>query len=107
MNAVLQTESSIIAPHRETLIGKSLEELRAMVAEMGEPAFRADQLHHWLYVKCVRDFSAMTNLKKTFREKLAERYAIGSLSIAEKQVSRDGTTKYLFRLSDGKVVESV
>lgn len=92
---------------KEGLIGKSLDELRALVAEMGEPAFRADQLHHWLYVRCVRDWEQMTNLKKTFRQKLAEQYQIGSLTIAEKQVSQDGTIKYLFRLPDGKVVESV
>jgi 23S rRNA (adenine2503-C2)-methyltransferase len=92
---------------REALIGQSLEDLRALAREMGEPSFRADQLHHWLYVRCVRDFDAMTNLKKSFREKLAERFQVGTLTIAEKQVSRDGTCKYLFRLADGRVVESV
>jgi 23S rRNA (adenine2503-C2)-methyltransferase len=109
MNAVLQNSVSnaLLPPGKEPLLGKSLEELRALVAEMGEPSFRADQLHHWLYVHCVRDYEAMTNLKKSFREKLAERYQVGSLVIDQKQVSQDGTTKYLFRLPDGKVVESV
>ncbi len=105
MNAVLEP----LAPtqHLPPLIGKSMEELRALVTEMGEPAFRAEQLHHWLYVHCVRDWEQMTNLKRSFREKLAAQYQVGSLTIAEKQVSADGTTKYLFRLPDGKVVESV
>ncbi len=94
-------------PQKTPLIGMSLEELRALVKEMGEPAFRADQLHHWIYVRCIRDFDAMTNLKKEFRQKLAENYQVGVLAVAEKQVSQDGTTKYLFRLPDGKVVESV
>lgn len=89
------------------LIGKTLDELRDMVVEMGEPKFRADQLHHWIYVRCERDFEKMTNLKKTFREKIAETYQVGSLKIKEKQVSDDGTIKYLFELLDGSVVESV
>ncbi len=92
---------------QEALLGKSLEDLRALVKEMGQPAFRADQLHHWLYVRGVRDYDGMTNLKKEFRAQLAERFRIGQLEIAEKQVSADGTLKYLFRLPDGKVVESV
>lgn len=92
---------------KPALIGMSLPELRALVQEMEEPTFRADQLHHWLYVKCVRHFDQMSNLKKTFRDKLAERYQVGSLVIDQKEVSQDGTVKYLFRLPDGKVVESV
>jgi 23S rRNA (adenine2503-C2)-methyltransferase len=112
MNALINTlsEQSTApqAPQRaETLIGKSLEELRALVKEMGEPAFRAEQLHHWIYVRSVRDWDKMTNLKKEFRTKLAERYSVGLLEVDEKQVSADGTIKYLFRLPDGKVVESV
>lgn len=110
MNAQLQTENPVtssIATPLEPLLGKSLDELRALVREMDEPAFRAEQLHQWIYVHCVRDFEKMTNLKKSFREKLSARYQVGSLTVAEKQVSQDSTTKYLFRLPDGKVVESV
>ncbi len=92
---------------KPALIGKSLDELKMLVKEMGEPAFRAEQLHHWLYVKCVRDLEAMSNLKKSFKEKLSDQYQMGALTIAEKQVSADGTVKYLFRLYDGRVVESV
>lgn len=110
MNAVLQSsipsENTTTAP-LEPLLGKSLDELRALVKGMDEPAFRAEQLHQWIYVHCVRDFEQMTNLKKTFRDKLSAKYQVGSLTVAEKQVSQDGTTKYLFRLPDGKVVESV
>ncbi len=92
---------------QEALVGKTAEELKAIAISMGEPAFRADQLHHWLYVRCARDFDQMTNLKKTFRAKLAEQYRISDLTIASKQVSADGTTKYLFRLADGALIESV
>lgn len=92
---------------KEALIGKSIEELRALVKSLDEPAFRAEQLHQWIYVKCVRHFDNMTNLKKEFRDKLAERFQVGSLVIDQKEISQDGTIKYLFRLPDGKVVESV
>jgi hypothetical protein len=61
------------------LIGMSLPELRDMVKAMGEPSFRADQLHHWIYVKCFRDWELMTNLKRSFRDTISERYQIGSL----------------------------
>ncbi len=110
MNAVLQTPPPSHPEAiglKEPLIGKSMEELRTLVVSMDEPAFRAEQLHQWLYVKCVRDFDAMSNLKQSFRAKLAERFQIGSLAIDQKEVSQDGTVKYLFRLPDGKVVESV
>ncbi len=90
-----------------SLVGLTHDELKAVVSELGEPAFRADQLHQWLYVKNVRDYDAMLNLKKSFRETLASTYRIGCLEIAEKQVSEDGTIKYLFRMDDGQMIESV
>jgi 23S rRNA (adenine2503-C2)-methyltransferase len=92
---------------KESLIGKTADEIKTLVQAMGEPAFRAVQLHHWLYVHSVRDFEKMTNLAKSFRTKLAQGFQAGPLTVEEKQVSADGTTKYLFRLPDGKVVESV
>jgi 23S rRNA (adenine2503-C2)-methyltransferase len=115
MNAVLHsladTETATITdsytPQKEVLLGMSMEALRALVKNMDEPAFRAEQLHQWLYVKCVRSFDEMTNLKKSFRDKLAERFQVGSLVVDQKECSQDGTVKYLFRLPDGKVVESV
>lgn len=104
---LLKQPVSTGAEERQPLLGKSLEELRELVIGMGEPRFRADQLHHWLYVRGMRDFEAMTNLKKEFRKKLAERFTIGALEIADKQTSGDGTVKYLFRLPNGDIVESV
>jgi 23S rRNA (adenine2503-C2)-methyltransferase len=89
------------------LIGHTAADLTQLVQTMGEPRFRAEQLHHWLYVRCARDFDAMTNLAKPFREKLAEQFSVGPLTIARKQVSKDGTHKYLFQLPDSNVVESV
>ncbi|MFN9691046.1 MAG: 23S rRNA (adenine(2503)-C(2))-methyltransferase RlmN [Vampirovibrionales bacterium] len=89
------------------LIGKTQAELVDLFTEMGHPRFRAEQVHHWLYVKCVQSFDEMLNLSKGFRQHLAESFQIGTLQIASKQVSEDGTVKYLFQCADGNVIESV
>ncbi len=92
---------------KPALIGSNLSQLETLVESLDEPRFRAKQLHSWVYVKNVRRFDQMTNLAKSLREKLAESYTIGSLDLVEKERSTDGTQKYLFRLSDGALVESV
>lgn len=89
------------------LIGHDLSQLETLVQSLGEPKFRAKQLYSWLYVKHARDFETMTNLAKSLRAKLQEAYEVGQLTIAQKQVSQDGTIKYLFQLADGQRVESV
>jgi 23S rRNA (adenine2503-C2)-methyltransferase len=92
---------------KKNLIGLTLADFEALVSELGESKFRARQLHSWVYVHTVRDVEAMTNLSKPLRDKLAQQYRIGSLALANKQVSSDGTQKYLFQLDDGQKVESV
>ncbi|XVJ51201.1 MAG: 23S rRNA (adenine(2503)-C(2))-methyltransferase RlmN [Vampirovibrio sp.] len=89
------------------LIGKTQAELLELFTALGHPRFRAEQLHHWLYVKGVQDFSAMRNLSKAFQQELREHFQIGTLRIASKQLSQDGTVKYLFQCADGNVIESV
>lgn len=92
---------------KPSLIGKTLEELKALVQAMGHPAFRGEQLHNWLYVRCEREFEKMSNLSKSFRAELAAKYEVGVLALVSRQISKDGTRKYLFKLPDGEVVESV
>lgn len=75
--------------------------------ELGEPAFRARQVWQWLWQKQARSFSAMTNLSKSSRAQMEERCVIRWPEIAQKQVSRDGTIKFLLRLADGETVETV
>ncbi|MBO8142239.1 MAG: 23S rRNA (adenine(2503)-C(2))-methyltransferase RlmN [Firmicutes bacterium] len=82
-------------------------ELEALVAELGEPRYRARQMMQWLYGHGAVDLDRMTNLPKAFRKKLAEKAFIGRMSIADVQVSRDGTRKYLLRTLDGDAVEAV
>lgn len=86
----------------------NLAELTEFVASIGEKAFRAKQLYQWLHVKQVYAFDDMTNLSKTFREKLSEVSFITDLKQEQVQISQiDGTRKYLFLLEDGNVIESV
>ncbi|MEK7819959.1 MAG: 23S rRNA (adenine(2503)-C(2))-methyltransferase RlmN, partial [Pseudomonadota bacterium] len=79
------------------LIGLSREELKAELARLGEPAFRAEQLWHWMYFRGATDFARMTTLAKSLREKLAAHYRIGRPAVARALVSEDRTRKWLLR----------
>ncbi len=85
----------------------TLPELTAAIKELGQPAFRGKQVYTWLH-KGVRSYDEMTNLPKTLRDTLAEKYPIQAPKVVRKQESqRDGTIKYLWQLSDGNCVETV
>ncbi len=86
----------------------NIEQLQEVFAQIGEKAFRAKQAYDWMHKKLVRDFDEMSNLSRQLRDKCKEQYAFTSLEILQVQESKlDGTRKYLFRLYDGNVVESV
>lgn len=85
----------------------SQEELAQAVKAMGVPAFRASQITGWLR-RGVSSFDEMTNLPAAMRSALSQQYVIPSVCIEKKLVSKlDGTVKYLFRLSDGELIEAV
>ena len=82
-------------------------EIGAVLKELGQPAFRAKQVYTWLH-KGVRSYDEMTNLPKSLRDVLAETYPICAPEVVRKQESqKDGTIKYLWKLSDGNCVETV
>ena len=86
----------------------NLKELQEFMESIGEKAFRAKQLYQWLHEKQVCDWEEMTNLSKSLREKLKEHARLTILEPVEIQTSQlDGTKKYLFRLQDGNMIESV
>ena len=85
----------------------ALEQLAEQLKAMGQPAFRAKQIFHWLHQKLVTEFSAMTDQPKALLAKLEEEYYIAAPVIQRRQQSRDGTVKYLFRLADGNCIETV
>ncbi len=83
------------------------DELKAVLDEMGQPAFRAKQVHEWVFEKGAVNFDEMTNLPKALRADLAERFTFGAPVELTRQVSRDGSRKYLLQFPDGVSVETV
>ena len=85
----------------------TIPEIGVVLKELGQPAFRAKQVFSWLH-KGVRSFDEMTNLPKTLRDTLEERYPICSPEVLRERVSqKNGTIKYLWKLADGNCVETV
>ena len=85
----------------------TMEELKEFMTKIGEKPFRAKQIYAWLHQQLVTSWDEMTNLSKSLREKLSA-YPITALTQADVRISKiDGTRKYLFRLEDGNVIESV
>jgi len=81
--------------------------LKSFAARHGEPAYRANQVLQHLWKAPRESFDAMTQLPKQLRDKLAEEFEIPRLAAAARQLSTDGTEKFLFRLSDGEHIETV
>lgn len=106
-NAKKTRDSLIIAFMLKSIKSYSLEELSQTMEDLGQPRFRAEQLAQWLYVHHVSSFDEMTNLSKALRAELAEKYSLPVASILDKQVSADGTRKYILRFADGECVETV
>lgn len=86
----------------------TMEELETEMTALSEKKFRAKQIFSWLHKEKACAFSEMTNLSKKLREDLENTYVLPVLQVVEKQTSRiDGTRKYLLRLPDGNIIESV
>jgi len=88
---------------------KSLTEsdLKKEFALQGEPAYRIAQVLDWVYVRRVTDWDAMTNLPRELRARLKEKFSLGGLELVRKQGARDTTQKFLWRLADHALIESV
>lgn len=86
----------------------TLSELQEEMERLGEKRFRAGQIYSWLHEKLADDFQEMTNLSGALRERLEQEYELIRLPLVKVQTSvQDGTSKFLFRLGDGSVIESV
>lgn len=91
----------------KTLTGLTKEELNTLIKELDEPLYRAEQLHHWLYIKSCSNFDQMINVSKSLKNKISQSYQISSTEIIQKQISSDGTIKYLLGFPDNQKVETV
>ena len=89
------------------LAGLRLCELEDLMQELKATKFRAKQIHNWIYFKSVSNIDEMTNLSKDFREELKKIATVTETKIKLKQVSKDGTIKYLVEYPDGECVETV
>jgi 23S rRNA (adenine2503-C2)-methyltransferase len=102
-------------PETTTLPAPSLpdirNETRSTLAQQfslwNQPGYRLEQLLDWLYCRRVETWDAMTNLPKSLRSQLASVWSLGALSLLRKQGSKDSTQKFLWRLKDGSLIESV
>jgi 23S rRNA (adenine2503-C2)-methyltransferase len=86
---------------------QTADEITAQFQAWGEPAYRVSQLLEWLYVHRVTNWDAMTNLPKALRDRLKGNYTLQTLELVRKQGSRDTTEKFLWRLNDHSLIESV
>ncbi|WP_052055326.1 23S rRNA (adenine(2503)-C(2))-methyltransferase RlmN [Myxosarcina sp. GI1] len=102
----LQTANKSTQPASEVLLGKSLPELTEWVQQQGQPAYRGKQLYQWLYQKGARSLTEISVFPKRWREELAD-YPLGRSTINYRSIAADETRKYLLRLADGAIVETV
>ncbi|MGM0522509.1 MAG: 23S rRNA (adenine(2503)-C(2))-methyltransferase RlmN [Bacillota bacterium] len=92
---------------KSSIYGLTKDQLTDWFLSQGLKKFRATQVWDWLYVKRVKTFEDMTNLPKDTRDLLETYFTIGTLEEEIKQESKDGTIKFLFKLSDGNLIETV
>ena len=89
------------------LSGLNLKEIEEITDSLGATKFRARQIHNWIYLKSVKEIDEMTDLSVKFRDELKKIAQISDIKIKVKQVSSDGTIKYLLEFPDGECVETV
>lgn len=96
-----------VQEEKVNLLGLDSEMVRAWCADMGEKPYRATQLVRWIHRFCEDDFEKMTNLAKSFREKLPQKAVIDAPKVLDCRYGADGTRKWLFDVGDGNAIETV
>lgn len=107
MNTTAATVASDSSHRKTNLVGLSRAEMKRALADLGEPAFRAKQLWHWVYHRGETDFNTMTTMAGHLRTRLAEHFVIERPSVVREQTSSDHSRKWLFGFPDGNEVETV
>ncbi|GIN38905.1 MULTISPECIES: 23S rRNA (adenine(2503)-C(2))-methyltransferase RlmN [Heyndrickxia] len=92
---------------KESIYGLTIDQLTDWFLEHGQKKFRAQQVWEWLYKKRVKSFSEMSNINKDCIQLLEEHFNMHTLQLEIKQESKDGTVKFLFKLPDGNLIETV
>ena len=91
----------------ECITKYNISDIEKIIADLGQAKFRAKQLTEWILIKGARSYDEMTNLPKALRDTLKNTYPLKRASIIERRVSNDGTRKYVIKLADGCLVETV
>ncbi|MEM8810016.1 MAG: 23S rRNA (adenine(2503)-C(2))-methyltransferase RlmN [Cyanobacteria bacterium P01_G01_bin.38] len=106
-SATIPFQGSAHTPKTEPpLLGMSLDQLTDWVQAQGQPAYRGKQLHQWIYQRGVRSLTDITVFSKQWRAQVADT-PVGRAEIHHRSVAPDGTVKFLLRLSDGQIIETV
>ncbi len=92
---------------KPNLRGFELEELRELFKELGEPAYRGDQVFHWLTARCALSFQEMTDLPKALRARLSGLFSLELPEVVDLQQDTDGTVKFALKLEDDLQIETV
>ena len=92
---------------KENIYNTSFAELKSFFIDLDEKAFRAEQLWNWLYVKGIDKLSGLNNISKNIINKINEQYYLSQFKVSRSLLSKDGTRKWLFKLEDGKEIETV
>ena len=97
----------MLIAEKTDILEMSREQLIVWLAERKIEKYRADQIQKWVYLRQADSFEPMTNISKEIRTLLSQHFMIGRLAAEQIETSRDGSRKYLFKLKDGKYIESV
>ena len=92
---------------KNSIYGLTMEQLTNWLLEQGQKRYRAEQIWDWLYKKRVTSFSDMKNINKDCLQLLEEHFVMQTLEQSVKQESADGTIKFLFKMQDGNLIETV
>src|SRR3954471_9764704 len=97
----------MLTNNRHDLAEMDLAELEQALDAMAHPRFHARQLFQWVHKRGITDFGGMTDLGRELRSSLAAAFRMATPELGRKETSSDGTTKFLLRLEDGQLIESV
>lgn len=96
-----------MAPERVDLAGMELSDLESFVESLGHKRFHAKQIYRWIWRRGVTDFAQMTDLGQELRAALVEKATISIPAIVKRDISSDGTQKFVLKMADGRLIESV
>ncbi|MGP1387393.1 MAG: 23S rRNA (adenine(2503)-C(2))-methyltransferase RlmN [Thainema sp.] len=104
--ALAQTEAASNSTTERPLLGQTLEELTAWIQQQGQAAYRGKQLYQWIYQQGARSLTDISVFSKQLRSQLAD-YPVGRSELHYRSEAPDGTIKFLLRLQDGHIIETV